>query len=403
MSSTILADVRPWGAQPADVIVRDGVIAEILPPGSAIGGDRVAGRGRLLLPSFSDVHVHLDSTRIGLPFRPHTGSPGVWNMMLNDRRHWRDAEESMVWRTTETLGRMIAHGTTSVRSYAQVDVDCGLERLDAVLAAKAAHAARAHVEIIAFPQAGLLREDGAPELLDRAMAHGADVVGGIDPCALDRNPVRHLDIVFDIAQRHDAPIDVHLHEPDQLAKFSAELIVERVKALDLRGRVTISHGYGLARLPERELRGLLEDFAEWDIAWATVAPPSALPTLLLAEYGIRLGLGEDGQRDYWTPYGNADMLDRTWQMAFTNGFRRDVDIEHCVAVATMGGRSVLGMAARLGSIEDRPGVAVGDAADLVLIAGETVTSAVMDRPADRTVLRAGTVVADGLELVDVNA
>jgi len=401
VTSTVLTQVRPWGADAVDIVLTDGVIAATRPTGSTPGPGEVLvdGRGRILLPSFSDVHVHLDSTRLGLPFRPHTGTPGVWNMMLNDRRNWRSAETSMPERTFETLGRMIAHGATTARTYAQVDVDCGLERLDAVIAAKEAHAGRADVEIIAFPQAGLLREDGSAEMLAKAMEHGADVVGGIDPCALDRDPVRHLDIVFDIATRFDAPIDIHLHEPDQLAKFSAELIIERTKALDLRGRVTISHGYGLGRLPERELRALLEDFREWDIAMTTIAPPTPLPTALLVEYGIRLGLGQDGQRDYWSPYGNADMLDRTWQMAFTNGFRRDVDIEHCVAVATTGGRSVMGTAPVLSSLEDRPGLAIGDPADLVLVAGDTVTAAVMDRSSDRTVLHRGTVVADGLHLI----
>ena len=294
---------------------------------------------------------------------------------------------------------MIARGTTTVRSYAQVDVDCRLERLDAVLAAREAHAGRAEVQVIAFPQAGLLREAGSTEVLADALASGADVVGVIDPCALDRDPVRHLDLVFGLADRFQVPIDIHLHEPDQLAKFSTELILERVRALDLRGRVTISHGYGLAKLPEPELRTLLEQLREWDVAMATVAPPSALPTLLLAEYGVRLGLGEDGQRDYWSPYGNADMLDRTWQLAFTNGFRQDRLIAHCVAIATRGGRAVLGTDAPLASLDDRPGVAVGDRADLLLVPGDTVTAAVMDRSPDRTVLHRGVVVADGLQLL----
>lgn len=111
--------------------IEDGTITEVTPRGDAPAGEVppgatvVDGRGRILIPSFADVHVHLDSTRVGLPFRPHTGSPGVWNMMLNDRRNWRDAEVSMAERTTTTLGRMIAHGTTAVRTYAQVDVDCG--------------------------------------------------------------------------------------------------------------------------------------------------------------------------------------------------------------------------------------------------------------------------------------
>jgi hypothetical protein len=143
-----------------------------------------------------------------------------------------DADAPGSWRSPVTespfaAGRMVAHGTTSVRSYAQVDVDAGLERLQGVLAAKEAHADRATVEVIAFPQAGLLREEGSFELLEEAMRQGADVVGGIDPCLLDRDPAKHLDLVFGLAERFDAPIDIHLHEPDQLAKFSAELIVER--------------------------------------------------------------------------------------------------------------------------------------------------------------------------------
>lgn len=401
MSAALIRDARPWGGEPADVRLQDGRIAAILPTGTqAQSGETVIeGRGRILLPSFADVHVHLDSTRIGLPFRPHTGSPGVWGMMLNDRVNWREAEVSMEERTSGTLARMIARGTTSARSYAQVDVDAGLERLEAVLAAKQRHRDRATVEVIAFPQAGLLREEGSFELLEEAMRSGADVVGGIDPCQLDRDPAEHLDLVFGLAERYDAPIDIHLHEPDQLARFSAELIVERTRALGMTGRVTISHGYGLGELPREQLVPLVEQFAELDIAWATIAPAKPLPTLLLAEHGIRLGLGQDGQRDYWSPYGNADMLDRTWQLAFTNGFRRDDDIEHCIAIATIGGRSVLGTAPALQGALDRPGVAVGDPADLQLIEGETVTSAIMDRLPDRTVLFGGVVVADALELV----
>lgn len=86
-------------------------------------------------------------------------------------------------------------------------------------------------------------------------------------------------------------------------------------------------------------------------------------------------------------------------MAFTNGFRQDRLIEHCVAIATRGGRAVIGSDAPLASLDDRPGVSVGDRADLVLVSGDTVTAAVMDRPDDRTVLYRGRVVADGLQLV----
>ncbi|KNH15315.1 N-isopropylammelide isopropylaminohydrolase [Arthrobacter sp. ZBG10] len=400
--SVVLRDVRPWGAQATDVMLDGGAIAGM---GAALpappGATEVAGRGRILLPSFSDVHVHLDSTRLGLPFRPHTGSPGVWNMMLNDRQNWRNAEATIAERATLTLGAMIERGTTRVRSYAQVDVDAGLERLEAVLAAKQEHRDRADVDIIAFPQAGLLRETGSPEILEEALKLGADVVGGIDPCALDRDPVRHLDIVFGLAEKYGVPIDIHLHEPGQLGLFSAELILERTKALGMQGLVTISHGYGLAELPAGQLQDLVDRMGALDVSMATVAPAGApLPLQQLVAAGVRVGLGQDGQRDYWSPYGNADMLDRTWQLAFTSRFRADQLIEHCVAVATIGGAAVLDpRAPRLGSVADRPGLAVGDPAHLVLVSGDSVTAAVMDRLPDRTVIHRGTVVADNLALV----
>lgn len=296
---------------------------------------------------------------------------------------------------------MIERGTTRVRSYAQVDADAGLERFEAVLAARETHRDRADVAVIAFPQAGLLREPGSAEVLEEALKLGADVVGGIDPCALDRDPVRHLDIVFGLAGKYGLPVDIHLHEPGQLGLFSIQLILERTKALGMEGLVTISHAFCLAELPADQLQELIGQMGALDVSVATVAPAGwPLPLQQLVAAGVRVGLGEDGQRDYWSPYGNADMLDRTWQLAFTNKFRADELIEHCAAVATIGGASVIDPSApRLTSVSDRPGLAVGDPAELVLIEGDSVTAAVMDKLPGRTVIHRGRVVANGLKLV----
>ncbi|WP_309065241.1 amidohydrolase family protein [Microbacterium sp.] len=402
----LIRNVRPWGAGASDVVVEDGRIAEVRPhdASAAAGADDVDGRGRLLLPSFSDVHVHLDSTRIGLPFRPHTGAPGVWAMMMNDRRNWRDAEIDLPTRVAGTLERMIANGTTRVRSYAQVDVDCKLEKFDAVMAAKEKFAGHADVQVMTFPQAGILREEGTVEWLEESLKQGADVMGGIDPSQLDRDPARHLDIVFGLAEKYQVEIDIHLHEPGALGVFSTELVIERTRALGMQGKVTMSHAYDLGAVNEATSRRLIEEFAELDIAMATVAPPAPhqLSLVQLLEAGVRVGLGEDGQRDYWSPYGNCDMLDRTWQLSFTNGFRRDDHIELALAVATMGGASIMSHdVARPAGLGDHPGVSVGDRADLLLVDGETPTSAVMDRGSDRTVIHDGRVVADGLRVVGV--
>lgn len=405
-TSVIIRNVRPWGADPADVEL-DGDRIEAVRPhdaGALPGPGDVDGRGRIVLPSFSDVHVHLDSSRIGLPFRPHTGAPGVWGMMLNDRAHWRDTEIPHAEIVAGTLERMIARGTTRVRTYAQVDVDCKLEKFDSVIASKERFRDHADVQVMTFPQAGILREAGTVEYLEESLRQGADVMGGIDPCQLDRDPVKHLDIVFGLAEKYQVEVDIHLHEPGELAVFSTELVLERTRALGMQGKVTMSHAYSLGTVSEAVSRRLIDEFAELDIAMATIAPSTSghLSLVQLAAAGVRVGLGEDGQRDYWSPYGNCDMLDRTWQLAFVNGFRRDDHIELALAVATMGGASIMSHSSpRVAGVGDRPGVATGDRADLVLVDGETPTSAVMDRGTDRTVIHDGRVVADGLAVVGI--
>ena len=400
----LIRNARPWGAAAADVEIVDGRIAEIRPhdESAALREDDVDGRGRLLLPSFSDVHVHLDSSRIGLPFREHTGAPGVWGMMMNDRRNWRNTDVPHADIVAGTLERMIAKGTTRVRSYAQVDVDCRLEKFDSVMAAKEKFAAHADVQIMTFPQAGILREEGTVELLEESLKQGADVMGGIDPSMLDRDPARHLDIVFGLAEKYQVEVDIHLHEPGHLGVFSTDLVIERTRALGMQGKVTMSHAYDLGAVDEATSRRLIDTFAELDISMATVAPSTSnhLSLVQLVEAGVRVGLGEDGQRDYWSPYGNCDMLDRTWQLAFVNGFRRDDLIELALAVGTMGGASIMSPdSPRPTGPGERPGAAVGDRADLLLVDGETPTSAVMDRGDDRTVIHDGRVVADGLQVI----
>ena len=409
----LVRDVRPWGGPRVDLRLQDGRVAAVVPHDPAAhaaptaphasesdDGLVVEGHGALCVPTLADAHAHLDSVRLGLPFRPHTGRPGVWGMMSNDRENWRHAEALIGERVETALGMMIARGTTHVRTYAQVDVDAGLERLEAVLAARERFADAADVEVVAFPQAGLLLEAGSADVLAAAMDAGADVVGGIDPCQLDRDPVRHLDAVFGLAERHGAPVDVHLHEQGSLGAFSLELIAERVRVLGMQGRVTVAHAFALGTLPDARRDALLATLAELDVALTTIAPAGAgtLPLDRILQAGVRLGLGEDGQRDYWSPYGNADLVDRAWQLAFTQGFRADDDVARCLEVAAVGGRSVRDPAAPRVSA-DRPAsartIAAGDAADLLLVPAETLASAVMDRPAERTVIHRWRLVAAG--------
>ena len=407
MSDLVLRNVRLWprqvGGDTVDMIVRDGRIAELVSEARTTGATEVDGGGGVVMPAFADVHTHLDSTRLGLPFKPHTAGPGLTGLIENDRRNWR-SDGSVAARATRTLAASIAGGATLVRSHAQVDTDCGLERLEGVLAARLAHADRCRVELVAFPQSGIVRDPGTADLLGAAIAAGANLIGGIDPCGLDRDPVEHLDIVFALAERHQVGIDIHLHEASDLGAFSFELIGERTAALSMQGKVTVSHAFALSSVPAARQQQLIELLAINDIALTTVAPGNTepLPLQALRAAGVRVGLGQDGIRDYWSPYGNGDMLERAWQLAFRSGVRKDELIEQCADVASRGGRSVVegGTWSTANVVDDSiSGLAVGAPADLVVVPADTVTAAVMDHPQQRLVIHDGRVVARDGQLV----
>lgn len=154
---------------------------------------------------------------------------------------------------------------------------------------------------MAFARSRLLIRPGTLELVDRAMALGADVVGGLDPCAVDRDPKGHLDAIFDLAQKYGRPIDLHLHERGEMGAFSIDLTIERVRALGMQGKVTISHAFCLGTSDSDQACRLLDDLARDRVALVITAPEaSAAPSILgCIKAGVLIAGGSDGVRDSW--------------------------------------------------------------------------------------------------------
>ena len=244
-----------------------------------------------------------------------------------------------------------------------------------------------------------MRDPPTADLLDAAISAGADLIGGIDPCGFDRDPVAHLDVVFGIAERRQVGVDIHLHETGALGAFTLELIAERTAALGMQGNVTVSHAFALASVDAAQAAASIELLAVNDIAVTTVAPGNRepLPLDALRAAGVRVGLGQDGIRDYWSPYGNGDMLERAYQLAYRAGLRKDAAIEGCVDLASRGGRSVFdGAPWSTGERRRRSTDAASRSAaiaDLVIVPADTVTAAVMDHPPRTAVIHDGRVVA----------
>ncbi len=109
------------------------------------------------------------------------------------------------------------YGTTHIRTHIDVDTDHGLWGIEGVMKMREECRDIMDVEIVAFPQSGLLRRPGTLELMDSAMKAGAEVVGGLDPCAIDRDP-KDTSMPSSRSASVWAPLDIHLHEPGEMAR-----------------------------------------------------------------------------------------------------------------------------------------------------------------------------------------
>lgn len=387
----LIRDVRPLGTAATDVLVRDGCIASLgaAPPDTPPGTPVLEGRGRLLLPGLVEAHTHLDKSLLGMPWYRNEVGPRLLDKIENERAARRALPIPPRRQSARQVALSVGHGTTHIRSHVDVDTECGLGGIEGVLATKDALRELCTIQIVAFPQSGLLVRPGTLELLDAALRLGADAVGGLDPCSIDRDPKGHLDAVFGLADRHGKGVDIHLHEPGELGLFSLELIVERARALGMAGRVVVSHAFCLGHPDPALVDPALDALAAAGVAIMTTGAPSrpVPPVMRLAAAGVVVCAGSDGIRDTWGPYGNADMLERAAVIGLRNNLRRDDELALALDIVTAGGARALG----LGGYGLHPGAA----ADLVLVEAETVAEAVAQHPGGRITLKAGRVVADG--------
>ncbi|HZE41723.1 MAG TPA: amidohydrolase family protein [Stackebrandtia sp.] len=393
MGVKTLTNVRPWGAAPVDIVMSGGAISAVEAAGSAAPrGEPIDGRGLLALPGFINAHAHVDKSWWGQPWVSYGGDNTTAGRIAHERAERGALGIPSPNSTAAVLREFLRHGTTAVRSHVDVDLGVGLRGIEVVREAVEALGDRLELEVVAFPQDGVVRRDGVLKLLDEAAAAGATSIGGIDPCSIDRDPVAQLDGLFDIAVRRGVGIDIHIHDRGELGAFQYELVAERVRANGLRGKVTISHGFALGELPAARQRELLDRFAEAGIGWATVAPPGTapLPWRGMRERGIPVGLGTDGIRDLWSPFGDGDILLVAQNFARLHGQRGDADLAYVVELATS---RAAGYVHR--DIHD---LVAGARADIVLLDAENVADALTRCPRRAMVIAGGTVAAVDGEL-----
>lgn len=377
------------GRQGAAIAIQGARIASILAPGAALpeaGAVHDLG-GDLVLPALTDGHLHLDKTLFGLPWWPHQAQPFRMSRIETDQATLLDLPLSTEARAGALIRRCVAFGTGHMRSHVDITPAFGLKGLEGVLAAREAHAHLATVQLVAFPQAGIMRAPGVAALLEDAVRAGADLVGGIDPSEIDRDARGHLDTIFAIAERRGVGIDIHLHEPGELGLHSVQEICARTTAHGMQGRVTISHGFCLGGIAESKQKAAAALMAEAGVALVSHGAGGATlpPLFLLAEAGVRVFCGNDDVRDTWSPYGNGDMLERACVIGWRTDVRHDPLLEQLYGMCAGNGAEALGI--------DEHGVGEGRPASFYTLPAETMAEAIGQHPPRRLVFFRGRLVA----------
>lgn len=389
--AVVFRNVRPFGAKtPVDLTVVDCRITE----GRAPRGAKVIdGGGRVALPSLVDAHIHPDKTTWGGDWVTRKPASGIADYCAQDVELFKSQARPVGERAHGLMAHAVTRGTRAMRAHVDVAPAYDLAGVEGVNAARERLRDALDVQIVAFPQHGVIRTPGTAELLEEAARSGAvDLVGGIDPISFDDAMDEQLDLVFGLADRHGVGVDIHLHDRDEKGTKVLRAIIDRTRALSLRGKVTVSHVFCLPNLSDTELGEMAADLGEQDISLTTVAPNESLvlPIAKLREHGVRVGLGSDGVRDAWSPFGNADMLHRAHILGWVTDVRLDDELTDCYDVGAHGGADVMGL--------DHADLKPGSPADFILVRGECLPQVLVDMPQRDMVVHGGQVVARNGEL-----
>lgn len=371
-----------------DVALADGAVVAVGDPGTVAAGPggTLDLAGHVLLPAPAEPHAHLDKALTWHAIEPATGD------LLQAIEGFRDfagreTEAGIRARATTVLGRMLAAGTTAVRTHVNFfGDDDPLKAFRALGGVREEFAGLVDLELVALPG----WETPTP-LVEAALDAGADLVGGAPHLAPD--PRAELYRLLDIAEARGCGVDLHTDEgldgPVTLAAYA-----ERTR--DWQVARTAGHCVRLGTLEPAALDPVLDAVRRADIGLVTLpitnlylqgrdrevsTPRGILPLRRVLDAGIRLGAGADNVRDPFNPMGRGDALE-TASLLVTAGHLR---VAEAVAAVTAGARSVMGLPVA--------GAVPGAAADLLAVRADSLADAVAFAPADRFVLHRGRLVA----------
>lgn len=307
-----------------DFRIKDGRIIEMAPTLSADADQVIDLKGKLVIPPFVDSHVHLDSTlTAGQPEWNETGT------LFDGIRIWSERKKSLnrndvKKRATETLKKMASHGIQYVRSHVDV-TDPSLTALRALIEVREEVAPFIDLQLIAFPQEGILSFPNGKELMEKAVALGVDGIGGIPHYEFNQQYGNDsLAYLVDLAKKNNLLVDVHCDEIDDPNSRHLEVLATLALESGLKDKVTASHtvslgsvndayAYKLMRLLRlSEINMVANPLVNLHLGgrFDTYPKRRGLTRVKeLLENHINVSFGEDDVKDPWYPMGDGNLLD----------------------------------------------------------------------------------------------
>ena len=348
----------------------------------ATGEREVDLEGRLAVPGFVETHIHLDKACIMDRCRPEHGTLDEAIAQVSQAKK-AFTEDDVFARASRALERAIVNGTTRLRTHVEVDPGIGLRGFDGVKRVADAYRWAADIEICVFPQEGLTNNPGTEALMRDALARGATVVGAAP--YTDTDPHAQIDRVFAIACDFDADIDMHLDLGDSPDGMDVGYVCDATERYRYGGRVTVGHVTKLSLVPPERFEAIARRLAQTGVA-VTVLPSTDLYRMgrhqrhsvirgvsaahELLRYGVNCSLSTNNLLNPFTPFGDCSLVRMANLYANVCHVGTHEDLRECLAMVT-------DRSARLMRI-DSYGIAVGGAADIVVLDCRTPEQAVAE-------------------------
>jgi cytosine deaminase len=356
--------------------------------------------GRLVTPPLVEPHIHLDAVLTeGQPRSNASGSLfegiAIWAERVRDL-----SVDDVQDRVRQVLRWQLAHGVQHVRSHVDV-CDPGLTALRALVEIREEARGLVDLQLVAFPQQGILGFDGGRELMRKAVEVGADVVGAIPHFELTREDgVESVRFAMALAEEHGLRVDVHCDETDdEHSRFVETMVAETIRR-GMGGRVTASHTTAMHSYNAAYASRLITNIARAGLHMVTNPLDNAVlqgrfdqgpirrghtRVKQLLEAGVNVAIGHDSVMDPWYPLGHADPLQAAFVLAHLGHMSGAEELRTLIDMITVRPAAALGVADY--------GLHIGGPADLVVFDARSEAEALrLQRPRFQ-VLRAGRVVA----------